>query len=126
MRFAILICLLASGCAVHQPPEYESSAVASICGTEDGGEVSVTYNGEVKRVGVDFVDSWDELYFLCGATGGACTAEGTNVIHILRDRRCEQHASHELAHIFDVMAPDAVRQTALVRSMFNNGQTARR
>jgi hypothetical protein len=126
MRFAILICLLASGCAVHQPPEYESSAVTSICSSQDGDEVSVTYNGQMKTVGIDFVESWDELYSLCGATGGACTAEGTNVIHILRDRRCAQHASHELAHIFDVMAPDAVRQTALVRSMFNDGHTARR
>jgi hypothetical protein len=111
---------------MHQPPEYESNAVASICSSRDGDAVSVNYNGQVRRVSVDFVDSWDELFTLCGNTGGACTAEGTNVIHMLRDRRCEQHASHELAHIFDVMAPDAVRQTALVRSMFNNGVTARR
>jgi len=111
---------------MHQPPEYESNAVASICNSGDGDVVAVNYNGQVKRVSVDFVDSWDELYSLCGATAGACTAEGTNVIHMLRDRRCEQHASHELAHIFDVMAPDAVRQTALVRAMFNDGVTARR
>lgn len=126
MRLLILTLLLVSGCAVNKPPEYESSAVTSLCGSRDGDRVTVEHDGAVKQVSIDFVDSWDELFALCGATAGACTAEGTNVIHMLRDRRCEQHASHELAHIFDVMAPDAVRQTALVRATFNQGATARR
>jgi hypothetical protein len=106
---------MSTACSINRPPEYDSSAVASICATGDGETVGVSYMGQTKQVTVDWVPSWGELYELCGETAGACVDLATNVIHMVDNRRCLQSASHELGHIFGVAGLDVPRQIALRR-----------
>jgi len=107
-----------AACSINRPPEYESPAVTTICASKDGETVAVSFLEQTKLVTVDFVPSWDEIYDLCGKTGGACVNLEMNVIHMLDDRRCLQHASHELGHIFGVPGLDVHRQIALRRQAF--------
>lgn len=111
MRGVILICTLLVGCTINRPPEYESPAVAAVCAAKNGETVTVSYLGKTKQVRVNIVPSWDELYNICGKkTGGACVELETGLIHMVDDRRCEQHASHELGHVFGVPGLDAFHE----------------
>jgi len=107
IRLFVLVCLTLGGCAgVNRPPEYESPAVKAVCNTKDGESVEVSFKGQTRRVIVDFVPTWDELYTICGDTGGACVNLHNNVIHMVDDRRCIRYASHELGHVFGVPGLD--------------------
>ncbi|MFK8047127.1 MAG: hypothetical protein AB8B81_01710 [Halioglobus sp.] len=121
MKYLVLFCILLGGCAVNKPPEYSDSAVQIVCAAEDGETVSVSFNNQVKNVTVDFVPSWEELYRLCGPTGGACVNMETFEIHMIDDRRCLQHASHELGHVFAVLGLDAYREIENRRQSFYKG-----
>ena len=103
----VMICLLCTGCVLNRPPDYDSPAVAAVCATGDGDSVEVSFRGMTRKVTVDRVPSWCELYDACGASsGGACVNMFTNVIHMIDDRRCPRYASHELGHVFGVPGMD--------------------
>lgn len=121
MKYWILIISLLGGCAVNRAPDYNSSAVTAVCASGDGETVAVSYLNQVGEVTVDFVPSWEELYSLCGNTGGACVNMATFEIHMIDDRRCVQHASHELGHVFEVKGIDNLRQVNQRRYGFHNG-----
>lgn len=121
MKTMILASLLLSGCAINVPPEYNSPAVDVVCAAKDGETVAVSYRDQTKQVTVDIVPSWEELYSLCGNTGGACVNVDTYELHMIDDRRCEQHASHELGHVFEVPGVDVVRQIEERRKGFYRG-----
>lgn len=106
---------MSTACSINRPPAYDSPAVTTICNSEDGETVGVSFLGKTKQVTVDWVPSWEELYELCGETAGACVELATNVIHIVDNRRCLQSASHELGHIFGIPGLDAPRKIALRR-----------
>lgn len=122
MRYVILlVCVFLAGCTVNRPPAYDSPAVDIVCAAQDGDTVAVSYLNQTKHVTVDFVPSWEELYTLCGDTGGACVNMDTYELHMIDDRRCEQHASHELGHVFNVPAGDTLRQIEQRRKGFYKG-----
>ncbi|MFT4823985.1 MAG: hypothetical protein ACI9DH_000746 [Halioglobus sp.] len=121
MRDIVLFCILLGGCAVNKPPEYSDAAVQAVCAAKDGDTVSVTYKNQVKLVTVDFVPSWEELYSLCGDTGGACVNMETFEIHMIDDRHCAQRASHELGHVFAVSGMDTYRKIESRRQSFYEG-----
>ncbi len=111
-KYLVLSCVFMScaGCVINRPPGYDSAAVETVCSAEDGETVAVSYGVKTVRVTVDFVPSWEELYRLCGTSGGACVNMDTQEIHLLDDRRCEQHASHELGHVFAVSGTDVAHE----------------
>lgn len=118
-RVAIVLMLLVlGGCAVSRPPAYDSPVVAKVCNSADGEQVALSYADQQRLITVDFVATWEELYQYCGNTGGACTSMQDRVMYILQDRRCAQHASHELAHVFGVEGVDVVQEIASRRQAF--------
>jgi len=121
MKYIVLLCVLLGGCAVNRPPSYSDAAVGVVCAAKDGETVSVSFKDQVKLVTVDFVPSWEELYVLCGDTGGACVNMETSEIHMIDDRRCVQRASHELGHVFAVSGIDTYRQIENRRQSFYKG-----
>lgn len=119
-RVAIFLpALLMTGCALNKPPEYESASVAAVCAAKNGETVSVSHLDQTKLVTVHLSASWDELYAHCGESGGACVNLATNEIHMVDDRRCMQHASHELAHVFGIPGLDVGESIEKRRADFN-------
>jgi hypothetical protein len=98
------VCSLMFACAIHKPLEYETDAVAAVCGASNGELVVVSHMGDTKLVHINLVPSWDQLETYCGVTGGACVYKGKAVssIYMMQHGNCLHLASHELAHVFDV------------------------
>lgn|GEM_PF-3099317 len=140
LRGSILAALLTTGCVINKPPEYESAAVTAVCAARSGDSVSVSHLGVTKLVTVHIVNSWQELNHRCGVTGGACVTRSSawntvyeycqktggdcvalqkkavSNIYLIDDRRCLQHASHELGHVFDIPNLDTFARAANLSS----------
>lgn len=117
-QLLLVSCVMLAGCTVNRPLDYDSPAVVSICNSADGDTVAVTHQQQQKQVTVDFVASWDELYEICGESGGACVNMASNIIYMVDDRSCERHASHELAHLFGIEGMDTLGDIRRRRDRF--------
>jgi len=90
-----------------------------VCAAKSGETVAVSHLDQTKSVKVHFAETWDALQAHCGESGGACVNLATNEIHMVDDRSCMQHASHELAHVFGIPGLEAGESIKNRRVDFN-------
>lgn len=117
---SVMLCVVSTlaGCAVHSLPDYDSFAVNQICSAPDNSQVTVTLDDVSNSLHVRRIDTWEELYRYCGNADGACMDKASNTLYLLNDRRCAQHAVHELGHLYDIPGTDTLRDIERRRNEF--------